>query len=143
MLRCSKWLVLLALVLALVSTFLLGSPQAFASTHQLTGGHTQTQAGKPLISVCSFNGGNYGAVVDYNNYNNQVYFCGTGYTGTWINHVNQVYNNSGFSMWIRWYQGGPGHYCTIGINNWASWSGNTPVLITQVDIDGTNGPTCP
>ncbi len=141
MLRCSKWIILLALCLALVSTFLVGSSHAFASASQHASQQQQTHAAHSLTNRCTFRDP-WNVVIDTNTVN--YYYCGYGYTGIYDQNVYNVYNNTGGYIWIRWYQGGPGHYCTIYPYDNAQWSGNpTRVLVTQLDIGASQGPQCP
>jgi len=87
-----------------------------------------------------------GRDMEVTNYNEtgQLCFFGYGYIGVKIYQVNHVYNFSAFQeAWTRYYNSA-GHFCTIGRYSSANFGGGyTNVLVTQLDLGGSNGPYCP
>jgi hypothetical protein len=85
------------------------------------------------------------------NYSGEVCFDGDGYLGVGIYDVNEVDNASVVQEWIRYYNSSGGHFCTMqvawdigipGASTQKKFGNNSTVKITQVDINGSNGPTC-
>ncbi len=80
----------------------------------------------------------------HNGLTQETCFGGTGYglPGGPYFQVNTVAAND--NLWIRWYQGGPGHFCSLPAGDAKGWgSGQTNVEITQLDLGTLGGyPHC-
>jgi hypothetical protein len=147
MLRGKKCIIVLALTLALTSTFFITSPRAFAlstvqhSHYAVSPPQAHGHPVKPYtLSTCSASS-NWNMYIAYNNWNNTYYFCGSGYLLIRIANVQEIYDNGGAPMYVSFYiNSGDRGYCSIsGIGAW--WDFSAPALIEQVDYGSSYSPS--
>lgn len=133
-----RWLITLALALTLASTCFAGSLHASAlvvASHNRDAAstpHTRELLARLSISPCGAS--HFDLYIAYNNWLSTAYFCDEGTIGLRVAGVNEIYDNSGGPLWIKWNDGHKEHYCSIsGIGAYKNFSSPATTEITQVN----------
>jgi hypothetical protein len=152
MLRSKIWLCLMASLLVLTSAFFVVLPRAAASAssvHQSAATTFQRHdlaLARQAVSedgVCAYSETHTAVIIDFDQWTNTAFFCGTGFLAHEIAHANDIYDNGGGSMWVKWSAGKQEHFCSIsGLG--AYWEFSKPVKITQIYYgEGHKDSVCP
>ena len=152
MLYPKTWLCVAASLLIFASAFFVALPRVSASpdlAHKPAAPVSQRYTSAPARhalstgDMCPYSTVNTAVIVDFDKWNDTAYFCGTGYVGHEIDRANDIYDNGGGPMWVKWYTGSQGHFCSIN-GPGAYWNFKIPVKITQIDYGNDHtGSYCP
>ena len=144
MLHRQTWLLVLAFFLVITSSLFVALPRTGASSlvarepgavsvSQTRGSLSQMSA----VAPCAYSP-HTEIIIDYDHWSKAAYYCGTGMLAHEIDHVNEIYNSGGDTMWVKWYTSPTGHYCVLK-NQGDYWDFPSPAKITQIDY-GDNPP---
>lgn len=130
-----RWVAVLMLAFAFFAA--IGGSSAHAASTNQTPPKNVISCGAGVVYVLILaEGGNF-------------FYCGFGYTGLNITHVNEIDDDISSQIWVRWYATGQvpyGQYCWVNGHESANFAdaGYNDALVTQLDIGGgTQGNQCP
>lgn len=145
MLRLKTWLCVVIGVLVCVGAGFVARPQASALTSLAQKPVVQASQDRSLApvrealnagGVCKYSA-HTSVIIDSQKWTVTEYFCGTGFFAHEINGANDIYDNGGGPMWVKWYDGPVGHFCSIS-GQGAYWEFAKPVKITQISYGSTH-----
>lgn len=139
MLRLKIWPGVVIGVLVCMGAFFVALPRTSALsgfTHKpaaLVSQHQQFAPARDTMragGICKYSA-DTSVIIDFQKWRNTVYFCGTGFFTHEIDGVNDIYDNGGGPMWVKWYDGPVGYFCSLS-GQGAYWVFTKPVKITQI-----------
>lgn len=131
------WLLVLAFFLVMTSSLFVALPRTGASSTVALPHARGSLPQRSAVNSCAYSP-HTEIIVDYNHWSKAAYYCGTGILAHEIDHVNEIYNNGGDTMWVKWYTSPTGHYCALK-NLGDYWDFTSPAKITQIGY-GDNPP---
>ena len=131
MLHPKTWLCFGVSLLVLLSAFYIALPHASAGSVALQHRLVPAQRSISANGLCPYSEKHTVVIIDSNKWTRTVYVCGTGLLAHKIDHANDIYDNGGGPMWVKWSEGSHEHFCSIsGLG--AYWEFSKPVTIVQI-----------